>query len=45
LPAPCNTIEEAAVKAGTHLMLTQALKKAASGVTSFEEVYRVVADA
>jgi type II secretory ATPase GspE/PulE/Tfp pilus assembly ATPase PilB-like protein len=34
-----------AVKAGTNLMLTQALKKAASGVTSFEEVYRVVADA
>lgn len=40
-----STIEEAAVKTGTHLMLRQALKKAAAGVTSFEEVYRVVADA
>lgn len=40
-----STIEEAAVKAGTHLMLEQALKKAAVGLTSFEEVYRVVADA
>ena len=40
-----STIEEAAVEAGTNLMLKQALKKAASGVTSFEEVYRVVADA
>jgi type IV pilus assembly protein PilB len=40
-----STIEETAVKAGTNLMLTQALKKAAAGVTSFEEVYRVVADA
>jgi len=40
-----NTIEEAAVKAGTRLMLKQALKKAAARITSFEEVYRVVADA
>jgi len=40
-----STIEEAAVKAGTSLMLKQALKKAAAGLTSFEEVYRVVADA
>jgi type IV pilus assembly protein PilB len=40
-----STIEETAVKSGTNLMLTQALKKAAAGVTSFEEVYRVVADA
>jgi type IV pilus assembly protein PilB len=40
-----STIEEAAVSAGTSLMLKQALKKAASGITSFEEVYRVVADA
>jgi type II secretory ATPase GspE/PulE/Tfp pilus assembly ATPase PilB-like protein len=40
-----SDIEEAAVKAGTSLMLHQALKKAAAGITSFEEVYRVVADA
>jgi type IV pilus assembly protein PilB len=40
-----STIEEAAVKAGTSLMLKQALRKAAAGLTSFEEVYRVVADA
>ena len=40
-----NTIEETAVKSGTNLMLKQALKKAAAGTTSFEEVYRVVADA
>ncbi len=40
-----STIEETAVKSGTDLMFTQALKKAAAGITSFEEVYRVVADA
>ena len=40
-----STIEEAAVGAGTNLMLTQALKKAAAGITSFHEVFRVVADA
>ena len=40
-----STIEEAAVKAGTHLMVKQALRKAAAGVTALEEVYRVVADA
>ncbi len=40
-----RTIEETAVGAGTSLMLVQALKKAAAGVTSFDEVYRVVADA
>ncbi len=40
-----STIEESAVRSGTNLMLTQALKKAADGITSFEEVYRVVADA
>lgn len=40
-----STIEEAAVNSGTSLMLHQALKKAAAGITSFEEVYRVVADA
>jgi type IV pilus assembly protein PilB len=40
-----STIEEAAVKAGTNLMLKQALKKAAAGITAFDEVYRVVADA
>ena len=39
------TIEETAVEAGTNLMLKQALKKAARGITAFEEVYRVVADA
>ncbi len=37
-----STIEEAAVKAGTHLMIKQALRKAATGITSLEEVYRVV---
>jgi type II secretory ATPase GspE/PulE/Tfp pilus assembly ATPase PilB-like protein len=40
-----STIEAAAVNAGTSLMLKQALKKAAAGITSYEEVYRVVADA
>jgi type IV pilus assembly protein PilB len=40
-----SAIEESAVKAGTHLMIQQALKKAAAGVTSYEEIYRVVADA
>ncbi|MGD8701428.1 MAG: ATPase, T2SS/T4P/T4SS family [Desulfosarcina sp.] len=40
-----STIEEAAIKAGTNLMLTQALKKAAAGITAYDEVYRVVADA
>ena len=40
-----STIEEAAVKAGTSLMFRQALKKAVQGVTTLEEVFRVVADA
>jgi type IV pilus assembly protein PilB len=40
-----STIEEAAVKSGTGLMFNQALKKAAAGITSFDEVYRVAADA
>ncbi|PID40557.1 MAG: type II secretion system protein GspE [Proteobacteria bacterium] len=40
-----SAIEETAVKSGTSLMFEQALKKAAAGITSFEEVYRVVADA
>ena len=42
---PLRAIEEAAVNAGTSTMFQQALKKAAAGTTSFEEVYRVVADA
>jgi len=40
-----STIEDAAVKAGTSLMYRQALKKATQGVTTLEEVFRVVADA
>jgi type IV pilus assembly protein PilB len=40
-----SAIEEAAVTAGTTLLLKQALKKAAHQVTSMEEVFRVVADA
>jgi type IV pilus assembly protein PilB len=37
-------IQDAAVKAGTHLMFKQALKKVAQHVTSIEEVSRVIAD-
>jgi len=40
-----STIEETAVQTGTDLMLKQALKKAAAGITSLEEVYRVAVDA
>jgi len=40
-----SAIEDAAVTAGTTLLLKQALKKAAGKITSMEEVYRVVADA
>ncbi len=38
-----STIEDAAVKAGTSLMIRQALKHVASHKTSIEEVFRVVA--
>jgi type II secretory ATPase GspE/PulE/Tfp pilus assembly ATPase PilB-like protein len=38
-----STIEETAVKSGTSLLLTQALKKARNQITSLEEVLRVVA--
>lgn len=38
-------IEEAATAAGTSLLLPQALRKVASGITSLEEVFRVVAHA
>jgi type IV pilus assembly protein PilB len=37
-------IQDAAVKAGTHLMFKQALKKVAQHLTSIEEVSRVIAD-
>lgn len=40
-----SAIEDAAVRAGTDLMLRQGLKKAVSQVTSLEEVFRVVANA
>jgi len=40
-----GTIEEAAVEAGTNLMLKQALKKIHYQITTFEEVFRVIADA
>ncbi len=39
------SIEDAAVKGGTNLLIKQALKKVARGITSMEEVFRVVADA
>ena len=38
-------IEEAATAAGTSLLLPQALRKVTAGVTSLEEVFRVVAHA
>ena len=38
-----STIEDAAVKSGTSLLLKQALKKVISGDTSLEEVFRVAA--
>ena len=38
-----STIEEAAINAGTNLMIKQALRKAAAGMTALEEVFRVVA--
>lgn len=38
-----STIEEAAVRSGTSLLLTQALKKVLNGTTSLEEVFRVAA--
>jgi type II secretory ATPase GspE/PulE/Tfp pilus assembly ATPase PilB-like protein len=37
-------IKDAAVRAGTHLMFKQALKKVAQHATSLEEVSRVIAD-
>ena len=40
-----SEIQDAAVRSGTTPLLRQALKKAARGVTSMEEVFRVVADA
>jgi type IV pilus assembly protein PilB len=38
-----STIEEAAVRSGTSLLLTQALKKVVNRTTSLEEVFRVAA--
>ena len=38
-----STIEDAAIKSGTSLLLKQALKKAVNGETSLEEVFRVAA--
>ncbi|MBN2419689.1 MAG: type II/IV secretion system protein [Deltaproteobacteria bacterium] len=43
--APTAQIEETAVKAGTTLMIKQALKKVARKITTLEEVHRVIADA
>ncbi|MBN1907161.1 MAG: type II/IV secretion system protein [Deltaproteobacteria bacterium] len=43
--APSSKIEEAAIKAGTTLMIRQALKKVARQITTLDEVYRVIADA
>jgi type II secretory ATPase GspE/PulE/Tfp pilus assembly ATPase PilB-like protein len=43
--APSSRIEEAAIKAGTTLMIKQALKKVARQITTLDEVYRVIADA
>jgi type IV pilus assembly protein PilB len=40
-----GTIQDAAIEAGTSLMLKQALKKVLYQVTTFEEVFRVIADA
>jgi type II secretory ATPase GspE/PulE/Tfp pilus assembly ATPase PilB-like protein len=37
-------IQDAAVRAGTHLMFEQALKKVAQHETSLEEISRVIAD-
>jgi type IV pilus assembly protein PilB len=37
-------IKDAAVRAGTDLMFTQALKKVAQQATALDEVYRVIAD-
>ena len=42
---PAGQIEEAAVKAGTTLMIKQALKKVTRRITTLEEVHRVIADA
>jgi type II secretory ATPase GspE/PulE/Tfp pilus assembly ATPase PilB-like protein len=39
-----SKIEDAAVQAGTSLMVQQALKKAANHITSLEEISRVVVD-
>ncbi len=38
-----STIEDAAIKSGTSLLLKQALKKVVNGETSLEEVFRVAA--
>jgi type IV pilus assembly protein PilB len=42
--APHSEIQDAAVAAGTVLMFEQALKKVARGLTSLEEVRRVIVD-
>jgi type IV pilus assembly protein PilB len=39
-----DEIKDAAVRSGTNLMFNQALRKAAEGITSLEEVFRVVVD-
>jgi type IV pilus assembly protein PilB len=43
--APSSKIEEAAIRAGTTLMIRQALKKVARQITTLDEVHRVIADA
>ena len=43
--APHGTIKDAAVASGTTPMLKQALKKIHYQVTTFEEIFRVIADA
>ncbi len=40
-----STIEDAAVKGGTDLLIKQALRHVAARRTSMEEIFRVVADA
>ena len=42
---PAGKIQEAAISAGTTLMIKQALKKVKRKKTTLEEVYRVIADA
>ncbi len=45
IEAPNGKIEEAAVNAGTSLMIKQALRKVQRKITTLEEVHRVIADA